>query len=65
MSPVRTTKSASGPFSVRSYLSAQSRAGSPVATTGTMETGACSGVEAVEAVGEDAGAIFPFSIVVD
>ena len=61
MSPVRTTKSASGPFSVRSYLSAQSRAGSPVAATGITGADICSGVEAADAVEEDAGATFPFS----
>src|SRR6266568_913456 len=39
ISPVRTTRSASGLFSVRSYLSCQSRAGSPVAETGEIGPG--------------------------
>src|SRR5215472_16944175 len=39
MSPVRTTRSASGPFSVRSCSSAQSLSGSPVAAAGPAVAG--------------------------
>src|SRR6266853_6340815 len=57
MSPVRTTRSASGLFSVRSYVSAQSWARSPVAANGTI------GAEAADVEigtnGEGAGTSFP------
>lgn len=59
MSPVRTTKSASGPFSVRSYLRVQSCTGSPVAAAGVMGSVRGDGVSAV--VGEVPGSelLFP------
>src|SRR4051812_30287285 len=63
MSPVRATKSASGPFSVRSFLSAQSRTGSPVAGTGTGGAGADSGVELADVAGNDAGRALLFAFV--
>src|SRR5690242_15585832 len=56
MSPVRTTRSASGPFSVRSYSRAQSFAGSPVAEVGTRVGGAA----ADSVPGADAGTSLPF-----
>src|SRR5512147_2419401 len=57
MSPVRTTRSASGPFSVRSYSSAQSLARSPVAAVGTDGAGARLGAASF---GGGAGTSFPF-----
>ena len=49
MSPVRTTRSASGPASVRSYGRAQSFAWSPVAATGTMGAGTAGAAGPVDA----------------
>src|SRR5579863_432604 len=53
MSPVRTTRSASGPPTVRSYARAQSCAWFPVAATGTIggPLGMAGGMSAVSAVG--------------
>src|SRR5579863_3082099 len=58
MSPVRTTKSASGPPTVRSYSSGQSCLGTPVAATGTVGAplGVGGGVSAASVAAEIAGA---------
>src|SRR5215472_15784344 len=61
MSPVRTTRSASGPFSVRSYSSPQSLAGSPVAAAGTRGVDGPGEGTGTNGDVTGAGTSFPFS----